>query len=163
MIWVDYVIIGIISLSALMSLFKGFVKEALSLVVWILSAWVSWTYFHQLSNYLVNWIEVPSVRLAAAFLIILISLLILGGLIVYLISFIVDKTGLSATDRIIGLVFGGLRGVLLVTLLVLLAGLTPIPEDPWWQQSILIGYFEALVIKLQLWLPTDIKNMFNYA
>ena len=163
LIWVDYVIIGIISLSALISLIRGFMREALSLAAWILSVWVSWTFFRELAVYFERWIDVPSMRLGVAFLVLLIATLILGGLVNYLVGQLVEKTGLTGTDRMIGVFFGIARGSVLVGIVVLLAGLTAIPSDPWWHESVLISYFEDLAIWLREFLPADIADKFKYA
>jgi len=161
MIWVDYVIIGIISLSSLVSLLRGFMREAFSLAAWILAFWISWTFFRELAVHLV-WFDIPSVRLGAAFAILFILTLILGAMVNYLVGQLVEKTGLSGTDRMIGIFFGAARGALLVSVMVLLAGLTPVPNDPWWQQSLLIGYFQDLALWLKDLLPPDIASKFSF-
>ncbi|HEC17191.1 MAG TPA: CvpA family protein [Sedimenticola sp.] len=162
MIWVDYVIIGIMALSALISLVRGFMREALSLAAWILAFWVSWTFFRDLAIHFEPWIDVPSVRLGVAFLLLLLSTLIVGGLVNYLVGQLVEKTGLTGTDRMIGVLFGAARGALLVGIMVLLAGLTAIPADPWWHESLLIGYFQDLALWLRDLLPPDIAAKFRY-
>lgn len=161
MIWIDFVIIGIIALSALISLIRGFVREAFSLAAWVLAFWVAWNFFRELSVQL-DWFTVPSVRLGASFLILFIATLMLGALINFLLGQLVDKTGLSGTDRIIGVLFGAARGALLVAILVLLAGLTPFPNDPWWKESQLIVHFQELAIWLKTLLPADIGEKFNF-
>ncbi len=161
MIWVDYVIIGIIGLSALISLMRGFMREAFSLAAWVLAFWVAWNFFRELALQL-TLISIPSLRLGASFAILFITTLVVGGLINFLAGQLVDKTGLTGTDRLIGMLFGAARGILLVTALMLLAGLTPLPEDPWWQQSQLIGYFQELAVSLQSMLPEDIGEYFNF-
>ena len=163
LIWVDYVIIGIIVLSALISLIRGFVREAFSLAAWILAFWVSWTFFRELALYFEQWINVPSMRLGVAFILLLIVTLILGGLVNYLVGQLVKKTGLTGTDRMIGIFFGAARGSVLVGIAVLLAGLTAIPADPWWHESVLISYFQDLAIWLRDLLPPDIADKFRYA
>jgi len=161
MIWVDYVIIGIIGLSAVISLVRGFMREALSLAAWVLAFWVSWNFFRELALRL-EWFSVPSVRLGIAFSILFVTTLIIGGLVNFLVGQLVDKTGLTGTDRMIGMLFGAARGILLVAVLVLLAGLTPLPDDPWWQQSQLIGYFQELATWLKTLLPADIGEKFQF-
>lgn len=161
MIWIDYVILGIIGLSAVISLIRGFVREALSLAVWVLAFWVAWTFFRDLALQL-DWFTVPSVRLGAAFLILFIATLMLGALVNFLVGQLVDKTGLSGTDRMIGILFGAARGAILVAILVLLAGLTPFPNDPWWKESQLIGYFQELAVWLKQLLPADIGGKFKF-
>lgn len=161
MIWVDYVIIGIIGVSALISLMRGFVREALSLAVWVAAFWIAWSFFRDLAPHL-TWFSVPSVRYGIGFAILFIVTLIVGGLVNYLMGQLVDRTGLTGTDRLIGMLFGAARGILLVTVLILLAGLTPLPEDPWWQQSELIDYFQELAVWLKSLLPADIADRFNF-
>ncbi len=163
LIWVDYIIIGIIAISALISLFRGFVREALSLAAWIFSFWVSWSFFRELALHFEPWISVPSVRLGVAFLLLLIATLMIGALVNYLVGQLVEKTGLTGTDRVIGIFFGIARGSLLVGIAVLLAGLTVIPADPWWHESVLISYFQDLAIWLRDLLPPDIADKFKYA
>jgi len=162
MIWVDYVIIGILGLSAMISLVRGFMREALSLAAWVLAFWVSWTFFRELAVQL-DWFSVPSVRLGAAFAILFVATLMVGALVNFLMGQLVDKTGLSGTDRLIGVFFGAARGAVLVAMLVLLAGLTPFPNDPWWGDSQLIEYFQELAIWLKELLPPDIGEKFNFA
>lgn len=162
MIWVDFIIAGIILLSALISVFRGFIKEAFSLVVWIAAFWLSWTFFREVSQLLINWVSLPSARLGIAFALIMITVLIVGGILNYLLSKLVEHTGLSGTDRMLGIFFGIARGAIIVAILILLAGLTPLPEDPWWHQSILIPYFQELSLWLKSLLPDDIAKYFSY-
>ncbi|MCU0972102.1 MAG: CvpA family protein [Gammaproteobacteria bacterium] len=144
MTWVDYFIVGTIALSAFVSLLRGFVREAMSLAVWILGFWVAWSFFRDVAPLLAHWIAAPSIQLGTAFALLLVATLILGGLINYLIGQLVDRTGLSGTDRLFGMAFGIARGALVIALLVMLAGLTPLPNDPWWKESLLLGHFERL-------------------
>ena len=161
MIWIDYVIIGIIGISSLISLIRGFVREAFSLLAWVLAFWVAWTFFRELALHL-TWVSVPSVRLGLSFAILFVTTLIVGGLVNFLIGQLVDKTGLTGTDRLIGMLFGAARGILLVSVLILLAGLTPLPEDPWWKESQLIAYFQELAIWLKTLLPDNIGEKFRF-
>ena len=147
LIWADWAIIGIISLSTIVSIIRGFVKEALSLVSWVVAFIVANTFYSHLATLFEDVISTPSVRLLAAFVILFIVSLIVGGLLNHLISAIVKSTGLSGTDRMLGMVFGLIRGVILVIVIVALARLTPVVEDPWWKQSALIVHFE----KLEAW------------
>lgn len=155
MIWVDYLILGIIGLSALIGLVRGLVREVASLAIWIGAVLVAWTFYQPLAEALTPWISTPSVRLGAAFLILVFTVLILGALVGHLLSLLVEKTGLTGTDRLLGVVFGTARGALLVALLVFLAGLTPLPEDAWWQESTLVGRFQVLAERVLGELPPE--------
>ena len=87
--------------------------------------------------------------------------LITSALVNNLIASIVEKTGLSGTDRMLGVIFGLLRGAAIVTLLVLLAAATPMPNDTWWQDSVLIEHFEKLAIWARQFLPVGLAQYVN--
>jgi membrane protein required for colicin V production len=140
--WVDWGIIGIICISCLISLRRGFVKEALSLLTWIVAGVVAWMFGGALADHLVEFIEIPSLRVIAGCTILFVATLMLGALVNYLIGELVRVTGLSGTDRFLGMVFGAARGALLIVVLVGLVSLAPaVEQDLWWQKSILIPHF----------------------
>ena len=139
--WVDWAIIAIIAVSSLISLKRGFVKEALSLVTWIIAGVVAWSVGGALSQHLTEFIEMPSARVIAGCAILFVATLLVGALVNFLISELVRVTGLSGTDRFLGMVFGGARGALLVVVLTGLLSLAPVQQDPWWQQSSLLPHF----------------------
>lgn len=139
--WADWTILVIIGISSLISLKRGFVKEALSLVTWLLAFIVARLFSQPLSVLLEPHIETPSVRIVAAFAMLFIATLIVGILINKLVGALVEATGLSGTDRILGIGFGAARGGLIVVALVALIGLSPAVNDRWWQESQLIPHF----------------------
>ena len=139
--WVDWAIIAIIAISSLISLKRGFVKEALSLVTWIIAGVVAWMFGGALSQHLTDFIEMPSARVIAGCAILFVATLLVGARVNFLISELVRVTGLSGTDRFLGMVFGGARGALLVVVLTDLLSLAPVQQDPWWQQSSLLPHF----------------------
>jgi membrane protein required for colicin V production len=161
--WLDVFILGLVAVSALISLVRGFVREAFSLAVWVLAFWVAWHFFRDMEVPLRGLIDSPTARLAIAFVVLMIATLVVGGLVNYLVIQLVEKTGMSGTDRLVGMVFGVARGVLLVAVLVLLAGLTTLPEESWWRHSSLVGYFEELAFWLRDLLPPEIGDRFRYA
>ena len=163
MAWVDFVIIGIILISAIISVFRGFIKEVLSLASWVLSFWVALTFYPHLATLLADYLHTPSIRLFTAFFALFVVTLILAAMVNHLISELVEKTGLTGTDRSLGVIFGIIRGVAIVTLLVLLAGATPMPNDTWWQNSLLIENFEELAVWLRNLLPTEIADYINFS
>jgi membrane protein required for colicin V production len=162
MLWIDIVIIAIVAISAIISLIRGFVQEAISLATWITAFALAWFFFRPLALELEPWIDVPSIRLGVAYGAILLLVLVLGAMVNQVMKKLVDSTGLSGTDRMIGIFFGVARGAVVVTILVLLAGLTPFPQDPWWNESVLIPHFQEMAVWLKGYLPSDIAANFSY-
>lgn len=155
MIWVDYFIVGVVVLSALISLMRGFVKEAFSLATWILAFWVALTFTENLDAMLAGTIETPSVRVLVAFSILFILALIVGAMINHFATLTVKKTGLTGTDRTLGIIFGTARGVVVVAVLVLLGILTEIDQDPWWRDSAFIPILEPVALWMAELLPRE--------
>jgi membrane protein required for colicin V production len=162
MLWVDILIISIIAISAIISLIRGFVTEAVSLATWITAFALAWFFFRSLAVELEPWIDVPSIRLGVAYGVILLVVLVVGALVNQFMKKLVDSTGLSGTDRLIGIFFGAARGAVVVAILILLAGLTPFPQDPWWTESRLIPHFQEMAVWLKGYLPDDIAANFSY-
>jgi len=133
--YADYIVLAIIAISILVGAIRGFVKEAFSLSVWAAAFLIAFQYSGALAIHLEDHIALPSARTSLAFAGLFLSVLLVGGLLTFLVGKLVEKTGLSGTDRLLGGVFGGIRGLALVLAIMLVAGLTPIPQDPWWKQS----------------------------
>lgn len=139
--WVDWAIIAIVIISSLISLKRGFVKEALSLLIWIVAGAVAWMFGGSLAQYLESYIQMPSARVIAGCAILFVATLLVGAMLNFLIGELIRVTGLSGTDRFLGMAFGAARGGLLVVVAVGLLSLGPVQQDPWWQESRLIPQF----------------------
>ena len=162
MIWVDYILLGVIVISALLSLWRGFVTEAISLLSWIVGLWVAVVFFQDLAHLMKDWIDTPSIRDVSAFAILFVGTVLVGGLVNYLAGQLVAKTGLTATDRVLGMLFGIARGIVIVAVLVLLAGLTALPQDPWWQEAMLLEHFQDMALWLRSFLPANIAENIRF-
>ena len=156
--WADITIIVIIILSVLVSLARGFVREALSLLTWIFAFWVAFTYFNHIVVYLQPHISSATVQIVVSFAILFIVTLISGGVLGHMLSVVIDRTGLTSTDRLLGVIFGISRGILLVAVLLLLAELLPFKDDLWWKQSVLMPRFIPLETWLHSLLPENVNN-----
>ena len=101
--WVDWAFIAVVVISSLISLRRGFVKEALSLLTWIVAGVIAWMFGGALSHYLADYISTPSFQVIAACAILFVLTLLVGALINFLIGELVRVTGLSGTDRFLGM------------------------------------------------------------
>lgn len=155
---VDYIIIAILSLSTMISLIRGFVREALSVTAWIIALWVALTFSITFSNNLTPYIHNDSLRYGAAFFILFIAVLLLGAFINAVVTSVVHKTGLSGTDRLLGLIFGFGRGVLLVAILLLLGNMTDAPKDVMWKQSQFIPMLQPVEVWLSQYIPEHFRT-----
>ncbi|MGR8935279.1 MAG: CvpA family protein [Gammaproteobacteria bacterium] len=162
MIWIDYSIVGIIIFSLLIGILRGFVKEVLAIATWIAAIWVGFNFSRPFAALLETQISHPTARLAAAFGLLILVTLILGAMIGFLLNEVMKKAGLSGADRFIGMFFGIARGVLLVSILILLAGFLPLPQEPWWKESQLIPHFQRLALWLRHYIPSGLAGYINY-
>ena len=160
---VDVVVIFVIFLSALFSLLRGFVKEAISLATWIIAIWLAATFAPQLADALPSNIESEAARQAIGFGVLFVLTLMVGTLVNMLVSQVVKKTGLSGADRIFGVAFGILRGGLIIIVFVIIGGMTPLPEMDWWQSSTLLQWFESTAIVIQEYIPEDLNLSYQPA
>lgn len=161
--WVDYLILAIIALSIILSVWRGFTREALSLAGWILAFWIAIVFSDNLVAILARHIESPTARIIVAFSLLFFATLMLAALISYLAGQIIQVSGLSGTDRILGIFFGLARGILVVALLVLLGGMTPMPQERWWHHAQLMHYFESIALWLAHFMPPELAKNIHYS
>jgi len=143
--WIDWTIVAILGLSTLLSLKRGFVKEALSLLAWGAAFFVSTAFGARLSAQLVDVIASEPLRYASAYVILFAATLMLGSLLNMLLAQVIKVTGLSGADRVLGTVFGFTRGlvIILVMLFVLRAAL-PAQNQESMQSSILLPHLQMV-------------------
>jgi membrane protein required for colicin V production len=144
MSWADYVIVGTCVASCAFGFWRGFAKEALSLVTWLAAIWLGWRFAFAAEPLLGVWVEAPELRVWAARALVFVLVLVAGGIATWLVRELIRQTGLSGTDRLLGAVFGFGRGVLVVGLAAILLQLSGLDRDPWWQESRLRPYSDRI-------------------
>jgi membrane protein required for colicin V production len=154
--WTDGVILAVLALSVLVGLFRGLVAEVLSLVIWVAAFWFTWAFGPVASTYLEHTIAMPELRSAVGYGICFVLVLIVGALVRFALRRLIWSSGLSGIDRLFGMVFGFLRGVLIVAALVFLLGLTGLTREPWWQQSLLVPQFQSIAAWLGQVIPAKV-------
>ncbi len=157
----DLAILAILAVSVLVSIFRGFIKEVFSILVWVAAIFAAFQVATPFAESLAPFIELPSARVIVAFAAVFLLVLVVGGLVGYLIGKMVEKTGLSPTDRLFGGLFGLLRGLVIVVLAVMLMRITPFAQDPWWRDSKLMPTFEQLADRAQALLPESVRRMMD--
>ncbi|MFN2381323.1 MAG: CvpA family protein [Guyparkeria sp.] len=158
MTMVDWILLAIVVVSTAIALVRGFVKEVISLLTWLAAFGIALAFSQAAAVFVPEAVDIPSARVAIAFVTLFIIVLILGGIINWAISKLVESTGLSGTDRSVGMVFGLLRGVLIVAGLLLLGAFTALPQEEWWRTSTLIPHFQVVAEWLMAVLPADVAR-----
>lgn len=139
--WVDWLMIGIITLSGAIGIWRGLIKELLTAANIVIAVVVAVTFREKLAMLWADQIASPALREFAAFLALFLAVLIAGGLVSFVIGRLVRLTALNPFDRILGLFFGVVRGIAGVMAVLMLVA-PSVPEDStWWKDSVLIPYF----------------------
>lgn len=144
MTWADYAILGIILASALLGLLRGFLREVASLLIWILGFWVAVRYAPPVGDAF-QFIKSVEHRLIVGYAVILVAVLIASTVTGMLLRKLVESSGASAVDRSLGTLFGAVRGLVVVTALILLGSAALVPQPKWWRESKLIPYATPLL------------------
>lgn len=155
---VDYAILAIVLVSALIGLWRGFVREALSLAIWVLAFWAAYSLAAVIEVYFAAWLTDSALRTAVAFVVIFLLIHIVGFVVSRLLSKLVKAVGLRSVDRVAGAGFGLVRALVVVAVTVLLVNLTPLSNEPAWQGSYLVALTGQLLAWLQARYPM-LNNM----
>ncbi len=158
----DYVVSGIFIVSVILSILRGFVREGLSIAGWIVAFIAASSYASVMERFLPVEIVGETLRNAIAFVVTFLAVLLITALATMLLSALIKGIGLGFIDRLLGSVFGFIRALVIVILLVLMAGLTTIPSQGFWHQAALSRPLEAIAIQVLPWLPDDLSKRISY-
>jgi len=115
----DYIVIGIIALSGLIAFFRGFVQETLSLLLWIIAFAAAMFLNAYLDPYFINYIDSPEIRRILTIITVFVGIIFVGGLLIRFLRGLVHWSGMGGLDRLLGVLFGFLRGMLLIVVIYL--------------------------------------------
>lgn len=160
MIWADYALLGLVGLFVLIGLWRGSRLELYSLCVWLLGIVVGFVFCRELAWLLTATVASPVWQLAVAFSSLLALTLGLGSIISYLLGESLARS--SFFGHLLGAVVGGLRGLVVVFVIILLAGLTALPTEAWWHEARLIVPFQKLVLRIRYVIPNELARCINY-
>mgnify|MGYP001547231626 CR=1 FL=1 len=152
---VDIAIVAVIALSALVSLVRGAVREVISLAAWVVSFAIALMYADTVARHFAGLVHVPWLRYVLSFVLLLVTAVLLASLAGRLLAMAVKSSGLGWTDRLLGMVFGLARGLIVVAVLTVLIGAMPVQQAGWWKQSRLLPYFNGATQKLMAEVPRD--------
>ena len=160
--WLDLVLLAIVGVSALAGLWRGLIGEVMALVVWAAAFWLAIGFGPQVAELYAGVVDAPTARWLLGYASVFVLALAIGGLVTWVLRKLVRSTGLSGSDRVLGLGFGVLRGAAVACVLVLVAGFTPLPQEAGWQQSELLPGFERGARWLQGWLPQVVAEHVSF-
>ena len=158
----DFVLLAILAISVVLGLLRGLLKEVLSLVAYASAFLAAIWWGPTVSDWSAQWISQPFVSMALAYLGVFIAVLLSIGFVNMTLSALLSKTGLTPADHGLGAMFGLLRGVLFVLILVILAGYTPLPEEPWWKNAMFSKQVVSVVQQIKLRLPPPVNDWLPY-
>lgn len=158
----DYAVAGVIMLSLLFGLWRGVVSEILALLAWVAAFMAARIWATATGDWVAAGMAEPAWRQVAGFISVFVAVLIAFALARWLLSLLLQAVGLRPLDRVFGAAFGVARGVLVVWVVVLLAGLTALPQQAWWRQAMLAPPFETAVLAAKPWLPPDLAKRIRY-
>ena len=156
----DFGVLGILLVSLLIGLWRGLLYEVLSLLGWPMAFVLSKLLSDSVAALLP--IEHQAMRVTAAYTLVFVAVLIAWGIVVKLVSRMLKAAGSVATDRTLGGLFGLLRGGLVVLALAWVAGLTPVPEQPFWRGAASTRMLEDIALLTKTWLPDDIAKHVHF-
>ncbi|HET6805235.1 MAG TPA: CvpA family protein [Frateuria sp.] len=156
--WIDYTILGVLALSVLVGLWRGLVSEVLSLAAWIVAFWFAWTFGPVVAVQLEHSISLPAARILIGYGLCFVAVLAIGALLRFVVRRLLSSIGLGGLDRLLGMLFGFARGVLLVTLVVFLASFTALTREAGWQHSLLLPKFTGAAAWLGDRVPVTVRR-----
>ena len=160
----DFVLLGVLSVSAVLGLIRGLLKELLSLAAYAFAfvAAIWWGPRVADWHWLTNWVTQDFLRVALAYIAVFIAVLLSIGVVNMTLSALIDRTGLTPADHGLGAVYGLARGVLLMLVLVTLAGYTALPSEPWWKNAMFSKQAVGAVQQIKARVPEPIRDWLPY-
>ena len=160
MVVIDYILLAALLVSIGIGFFRGFFREALSLLNWGLALWVAWRFSGAVDPLLAS-VSSPVLKLWLGRVLLFVAVLLAGALLSRLVVMLVHKSGLSGTDRALGMVFGAARGVLVIGILVIVFQMLEMDREPWWEDSIIVPRTAELTESLRGYLDAGLEQLGN--
>lgn len=159
---IDYFILAILAFSAILGFIRGLIKELMSLLAYVAAGAAALWWGPTMASWISHLIETSLLRSAIAYGLVFMVTLLSVGVVNLSLGAMITATGLGPADHGLGMVFGIIRGALFVLIMVLLAGYTQLPAEPWWQASSLVKTAIDALMSIKLYLPADIAAWLPY-
>lgn len=159
----DYVVIGIVAVSLLFGLWRGVVGEVIALVAWGVGIFAAIEFGAAVGHSVFAGLSDPALRTLAGCVVIFVGILVSMAVLNMVVRSMVKALGLSVSDRILGMIFGLARGVLVCMVLVGLGGMTSAPTQSWWKNATLAAPLETVVMAAKPWLPDDLAKRIRFS
>lgn len=160
----DYVMILVLVAFLITGALRGFVLELLSLILWPLSAFVAWLFADQAAGLFKSLVSDMQLRVVAAFIAVFLAAFIVGTIVVYFIHRALPLRGVFRKPNVVlGALMGFARGGIVILIVFLIAGITSLPQRPWWRESLLAPYFQKAAVAVSIYIPRDIARHIRYS
>ncbi len=160
----DYLMIVVLVAFAVTGAIRGFVLELLSLILWPLSAFIAWLFADQAAPLFHSLISDAQLRVVAAFAAVFLGAFIVGTIVVYFIHRALPLRGMfRKPNAVLGGLVGVLRGGIIILIVFLVAGITSLPQRPWWRESLLAPYFQKVAVVVSAYIPRDIARHIRFS
>jgi membrane protein required for colicin V production len=145
----DYILLGMLLVSGLVGVLRGLIREALSLVIWVAALWCSARFGQQAARLFTTLLDESLWQLWAGRVALFVGVLFAGSILAWIVTYFVRRSVITGTDRVLGMLFGIARGVVLAGILVLALDLGGFAAEPWWRESKLLPYAAAVGAELR--------------
>lgn len=159
----DYVVIGIVAVSLLLGLWRGVIGELVALAAWGIGIFAAFEHGTAVGDFLFAGVTDSTMRMLVGCVAVFLGILLAMSLIGWAVRNMVKALGLSFSDRLLGAVFGLLRGMLMIMVLVGLGGMTSAPKQEWWKSATFAAPLETAVMVTKPWLPEDLAKRIRFS
>lgn len=158
----DYTLIAVLVVSITVGVVRGAIREVVNILAWVVAFILARTFAADLAVHFAQWMSEPAYRVALAWLAIFLAVLVIAGLLASLVSELVRKLGLGGLDRLLGAAIGVARGLLVVLVLTLIAGMTTLPQSALWKNAATTPWLEVVALHARAILPESLASRITY-
>jgi membrane protein required for colicin V production len=158
--FLDILIAIVVVISLIVGLVRGFVKEVLSIIGWIAAAWLAFTFGSNAGELIHQYVELPAeaFRTSAGFISVFVVSLFVFSVVNWLIAKILSKAPIKGIDRFLGMLFGAVRAVAVIAIVIVIGRGFNMNESAWWQRSVSVAYFNPAADVLESLLPARFQS-----